>query len=108
MNVSNKFEHQISADLKVISNRKNEIEHFVYFELPQNNQFVNLLIEEEIVKNKLKSQIKKKLGKNVPQYYTLKEINDLLLLHIVSFYHQFPYSFKVAPNLKSIQFKIKK
>ena len=48
------------------------------------------------------------LGKKVPKFYSLKEINDALLIHLVSFFHQYPYTYKVSDDLKNIEFKIKK
>jgi hypothetical protein len=94
---------------KVLLNRKQDIEHFLYVELPNlKNTILNVFIEEDNFKNSIKYKLKKIIGKKVPNYYTLKEINDLLLMHIISFYRNNNYIYKVSDNLKAIEFKIKK
>ncbi|SHG59033.1 glycosyltransferase family 2 protein [Flavobacterium johnsoniae] len=95
---------------RVLFNAKESIDHFLYYELPNSkNEIISVEIRK--YKNKefdIKDKIKKILGKKVPKFYTLREINDLLLLHIISFYHYFPYSYTIGENLESIIFKIKK
>lgn len=99
-----RFENEI-----VLSNKVEVITHFLFVELPNlPNEILSVRFEEDSFKNTLKYKIKRLLGKKVPQYYSLKEINDMLLLHIISFYHQLPYTFKINDDLKSISFKIKK
>lgn len=51
--------------------------------------------------------IRKVLGKKVPQYYNLKEVNDMLLLHLISFYRDKPYTFKVNEDLNEIEVALK-
>lgn len=93
----------------VMINKKDIIDHFLFVELPNfKNGILAVQFVEDTFQKSLKYKIKKSLGKKVPQYYTLKEVNDKLLLHIISFYHHFSYSFKIGPNLKSIMFKIEK
>ncbi|MCI9843886.1 glycosyltransferase family 2 protein [Flavobacterium pectinovorum] len=93
----------------VLSNKTEVIEHFLFVELPRfQNSILSVRFVEDDFQNSLKYKFKNRIGKKVPKYYSLKEINDKLLLHIISFYHQFPYTYKVSNDLKSISFKIKK
>jgi glycosyltransferase involved in cell wall biosynthesis len=103
------FDELESIKTKVLSNEKDVIDYFLYQELPfLHQEIIGVRIKEGPFRNSFKYKIKRLLGKKVPQFYSLKEINDKLLLHIVSFYHQFPYSYKVSDDLKNIEFKIKK
>ncbi|MFT5963710.1 MAG: glycosyltransferase involved in cell wall biosynthesis [Flavobacterium sp.] len=103
------FDELESIKTKVLSNEKDVIDYFLYQELPfLHQEIIGVSIKENPFKDSFKYKIKILLGKKVPQFYTLKEINDKLLLHIVSFYHQFPYSYKVSDDLRNIEFKIKK
>ncbi|MBZ4036572.1 glycosyltransferase family 2 protein [Flavobacterium sp. 17A] len=104
------FNELETADCQITLNNKLEvIDHFLFVELPQyKDKIVSVQFTKDDFQDSLKYKVKKLLGKTVPQYYSLKEINDRLLLHIISFYHTYPYSFKIDKNLKSIRFKIKK
>ncbi len=92
-----------------LNNKKEEVDHFIYYQL---NQFkggvlsVRIQIDENFFS--IKKKIKKILGKSIPEYYSLKEINDRLLMHILSFYSKYLYSFQVSDDLMSIEFKILK
>jgi glycosyltransferase involved in cell wall biosynthesis len=93
----------------VLNNKAEVIEHFLFVELPRFQEgILSVCFVEDDFQTSLKYKLKKRMGKKVPKYYSLKEINDKLLLHIISFYHQFPYTYKVSNDLKSISFKIKK
>jgi len=101
------LEKQESA--KEILNSKEEIDHFLFFELPNfSGGNLNVNFSEDDFQSSIKYQIKKNIGKKVPEYYSLKEINDKLLLHLISFYNDYNYSFKISDDLKIIHFKIKK
>ena len=90
-------------------NRKEIVDHFLFSTLHHfKDGILSVKFEADSFQKTLKYKAKKLLGKTVPEYYSLKEINDKLLLHIISFYHQFPYSYQVSNDLKSIVFKIKK
>lgn len=92
-----------------LTNRKEIIEHFLFVELPNfKNGILTVTIVEDAFHNSLKYTLKKMFRKKVPHYYTLKEINDLLLLHIISFYRNYNYIYRVSDDLKSIEFKIQK
>ncbi len=93
----------------ILNNKVEVINHFLFIELPKfKDEVLSFQFIEDAFQNSTKYKVKKLLGKNVPQYYSLKEINDMLLLHIISFYHICPYSYKISQDLKSITFKIKK
>jgi glycosyltransferase involved in cell wall biosynthesis len=91
-----------------VTNEKRQVEDVLYGLLP--------FLTEEIIKIKfvkdpfycsLKYQVKKLLGKKVPEYYTLKAINDKVLLHLISFYRNKPYSIKVNAELGEIEIAVK-
>ena len=85
------------------------VTHFLFIELPKfHGRILKVRFEEDPYGKTFEYYIKRFLGKKVPQYCTLKEINDQVLLHIISFYHHYPYSYQVTPDLKSITFAIKK
>ena len=92
-----------------ILNSSAAVTHFLFVELPKfKGGVLKVRFEGDPYAKTLKYFIKRFLGKKVPQYCTLKEINDQVLLHIISFYHQYPYMYQVSPDLKSITFAIKK
>lgn len=98
-----------STKAKVLFNEKTLIDYFLYQELPfLIQEIIAVNIKESPFQNSFKYKIKRFLGKKVPKFYSLKEINDALLIHLVSFYHQYPYIYKVSDDLKNIEFKIKK
>jgi N-terminal domain of galactosyltransferase len=95
--------------IMVLTNKKEQIDHFLFVELPSfKNVILNVTLVEDPFQNSLKYRLKKLMAKKVPKYYTLKEINDLFLLHIISFYRNNNYIYKVSDDLKSIEFKIQK
>jgi len=104
------YESLVSNDVKrVILNNKEYIYLFLFVELPRlDDGVVAVEFREDPFQHSLKYFLKKKLGKSVSSYFTLKEINDLLLLHLIFFYPTYLYSFTVGADLKSIQLKLKK
>jgi len=94
---------------RILTNKLEIVDHFLFVELPQAERTIlSIQFVEDPLQQSLKYKIKQFLGKKVQKYYTLKEINDKLLLHTISFYHTYPYSYKVSKDLKSVAFKIKK
>lgn len=92
-----------------IGNRKESICHFLFATLPNfKGGVLNVIFEKDDFQNSLKYHVKKRLGKTVPTYYSLKEINDKVLLHLISFYSDCNYFYVISNDLKSIQLKIKK
>lgn len=105
---SKNFKDKIS-DVKIsVSNEKKHIDYFLFQQLPNSiGKIIEIEINESLEPNTLKYVFKKLMGKKVSEFYTLKEINDQILLHIVSFYRAKPYIYRINENLKSIFFKIK-
>lgn len=98
-----------SIETFFIGNRKESISHFLFVTLPNfKGGILNVIFQKDDFQNSLKYHLKKRLGKTVPTYYSLKEINDKVLLHLISFYSNCNYSYIVGSDLKSIQLKIKK
>jgi hypothetical protein len=94
---------------RILTNKKEQIDHFLFVELPDfKNAILSVTLVEDPFQNSLKYRLKKLMAKKVPNFYTLKEINDLFLLHIISFYRNNNYIYKVSDDLKSIEFKIQK
>lgn len=92
-----------------IQNKVWEIDHFLYYTLPNLEKGIHRFdFELDTFPNSFTYKIKKIVGKKVPMYYNLKQINDFLLLHIIGFYHQNPYQLRVADNLQKITFIILK
>ena len=90
-------------------NKREIIDHFLYVELPNfENGILNIKIIEDDFKSSVKYLAKKALNKKVPRYYSLKKINDMVLLHLISFYRDTIYSYKITDDLKSIELTIKK
>jgi glycosyltransferase involved in cell wall biosynthesis len=84
-----------------------EVEHFLNFELLKlSNEIVQVVFFEDPYYSGLKYKAKKILGKQSQTYCSLKEINDKILKQIVYKYRDSNYSFKVADDLKSIDFRI--
>ena len=94
---------------KEIINSKENIDHFLFFELPNfSGGVLNVNFCKDDFQSTIKYQIKKIIGKTVPEYYSLKEINDKLLLHLISFYNDINYSCTISADIKSINLKIQK
>lgn len=98
-----------ATETMLLLNKKEVINHFLFVQLPRLKQgFLKVkFIEDPYVKT-IAFQLKRILGKKVPVYYSLKEINDQLLLHIISYYNHYPYTYQVSSDLKSITFAIMK
>lgn len=91
-----------------MTNQKDAIDEFLFAELAQPpGKVIKIRISKDPFNNSLKYKAKKMLGKNIPQYYSLKEINDKILLHLISFYRENPYYFRVHSNLEHLELAIK-
>lgn len=83
--------------------RKSEIDHFIYFTMRQKlTNKVKYVFCLDPSKRSLKSRIKKIFKKNVPTYYTLKEVNDFLLISLIANSEIKNYSYIVADDLQSL------
>ncbi|KFC58913.1 hypothetical protein FEM08_23150 [Flavobacterium gilvum] len=90
-----------------LQNKKEIIDNFLLSVLPKlNNQILEVLIYEDPYPKTLKYCAKRLLKKSVPEYYSLKEINDVLLLHLIAFYSDAVYKYVVEENLKNIKLTI--
>lgn len=100
----NQFKALDKPDLVLqLQNKKEVIENFLFSVLPKlSNQVLEVRIQEDAYPKTLKFHVKRFLGKSIPEYYSLKEINDVLLLHLISFYSDAIYKYVVEENLKSI------
>jgi GT2 family glycosyltransferase len=90
-----------------IPNVKEAIDHFVFVELPhlKSGTHAFKFIEDQTNKT-LKYKAKKVLKKRVDTYYSLKEVNDIVLLYIIGSYRNHPYIFKVSKDTSNIEFSI--
>ncbi|MFD1614958.1 glycosyltransferase family 2 protein [Gelatiniphilus marinus] len=96
-----------SGKSKIILNKKETINHLLFCELPKVDKTITrFIIETDDFQNSLKYKIKKLLEKKVPNYYTLKAVNDKLLLHIISFYRNYNYNCKVIESAHKIELTI--
>lgn len=110
--VITKKEHELlekqEEPIKMFNNKEN-INHFLFFELPNfTGDALCVNFYKDDFQSTVKYKVKKIIGKTVPEYYSLKEINDKLLLHLISFYNDCNYSCKISNDLKTIHFKIRK
>jgi len=104
------FEELKGIDPQILSREKSKINHFLYNELPNSKEKVLAvkIKKGKIDRLEIKYLLKKILRRKVAERYTLREINDLFLIHIISFYNYFPYSYQISDDLENITFKIKK
>ncbi|CAL65550.1 glycosyltransferase family 2 protein [Christiangramia forsetii] len=88
-----------------VSNEKRQVEDVLFGQLPCFKQgIIKIRFIIDPYENTLKFKMKRLLGKKVPDYYTLKEVNDKVLLHLISFYRTIPYSIKI--NKEDFQIEI--
>lgn len=98
---------QAEVDLE-LTNEKKVIDDLLYGQLPSiENRIIKIKINQSLAHNSLRYKTKKFLNKKVSLYYNLKEVNDLLLLHLISFYRSHPYYYKIIDSGKIIEFAIK-
>ena len=86
-----------------LSNKKEEIDNFLFFTIQQfEDEIIEVSIKEDQFRKSLKYYVKKATRKRVPEYYTLKGVNDRLLLHLISLRKNSTYKYVVGEDLKSI------
>jgi len=91
-----------------LTNEKRAIDDLLYAQLASmNNRVFKVRINRSSVPKSLRHKTKKLLNKKMLVYYSLKEVNDLILLHLISFYRDRPYYYKVIDSGKIIEFAIK-
>jgi choline kinase len=93
----------------ILLNKKHIINNFIDIVLPNtHSKILDVIFMEDVYQSTLKYKIKKFLGIKTQEYYTLKEINDLVLKTLVIYYQGCLFNYEINSNLKSIQLKIKK
>ena len=95
-----------SANL-ILNTEKRKIDNLLFGILPNLGNGILKVRIESLKKDNLRQKLKKSLGKKVPEYYSLKKVNDLILLHLISYYRDLPYTFKIDDDLQSIEFALK-
>jgi glycosyltransferase involved in cell wall biosynthesis len=92
----------------VLDNEQRKIDHLMFVLMPRcKDEILKITIRKDPFQNSPKSSVKKLMGKKVPEYYSLKEINDKILLHLISFYRNKAYTYKITEDLKSIEMAVK-
>lgn len=92
----------------VLDNEKRKIDHLMFFLLPAaKNEILKIIIKKDLFQNSLRFKAKRLFRKKVPEYYSLKEINDKILLHLISFYRNKAYTYKISDDYKSIEIAMK-
>jgi glycosyltransferase involved in cell wall biosynthesis len=88
------------ADLKLkVTNKKQQVNDVLFGILPNfKSGILKIRFITDPYGNSFKYYSKRILGKKVPEYYSLKEVNDMILLHLISFYRNMPYSVWVKNN----------
>ncbi|APU69115.1 hypothetical protein GRFL_2391 [Christiangramia flava JLT2011] len=89
-----------------IKNIRAQVEHFLHEIMPAEKGVICAVFEEDPYYSSFKHQVKKLLKKETQTYISMKEVNDMLLKKIVFEYRNANYSFKIAEDLKSIDFRI--
>lgn len=90
-----------------MDNDRKKIDEFLYGQLPQfliGN--IKIQVKEISSYEAAKFRLKRVARRKVPEFYTLKEVNDLILLHLISFYRDYPYIFQVNKEEGIITFGI--
>ena len=91
-----------------LNNEKRSIDDLLYGQFPSfENRYLKFEIKKSTYQKSLHYKLKKILGKKVPEYYTLKEVNDLILLHLISFYRNRPYIYKINQDLNGLTLSVK-
>lgn len=98
---------QLPVNIQMDYERR-KLDDLLYGQLPVlKNTALKIEIKKDSFQDSFKYRAKKILRKKVPEYYSLKEINDKVLLHLISFYRNRPYIYKVNDALNSIVFAIR-
>ena len=103
------FDQLEEAELYMeVSNEKRQVEDVLFGQLPGfRNRIIKIRFVTDPFEKTMKFKAKRLLGKKAPEYYTLKEVNDKVLLHLISFYRDMPYSVKVNNDNREIEIAVK-
>lgn len=92
-----------------IDNEKKKVNELLYGQLAQKqNGNIKVQVEKNSLAESLQWGLKRVAGRKVPEFYTLKEINDMVLLHLIAFYRDLPFIFYVDQRTETITFGIMK
>lgn len=98
-----------SSESEMLLNKKKVVENFIDIILPNTKgEVINVVFNDHLYRYSLSYKIKRFLRMKTHDYYSLKEINDMLLKNLIIHYRSYLYTYQVHPDLKSIQLKIKK
>ncbi|PTX44064.1 glycosyl transferase family 2 [Christiangramia gaetbulicola] len=97
------------VDLK-LTTKKEDVDHLLYGILPV---ALDKILKFQVIEQRQKvfsgiklKQVLKRGGLKA-EFYTLKEVNDKLLLHLISFYRENPYNYKIKKKTNCIEVAIK-
>lgn len=91
---------------RAFSNKKTDVDYMINsFFSKMKNQIIGLEVIFEPTNN-IKNLVKTTIGKRVEKYYTMKEVNNLLLTHIIAHLRNKSYIYKVAEDGLKITLKI--
>lgn len=93
----------------VLDNEKKKIDELLYGQLAQ-MPYGNIKVQIKKISfaDSFQWELKRFVGRKIPEFYTLKDTNDLVLLHLISFYRDMPYIFQVDKEMGTITFGIMK
>jgi glycosyltransferase involved in cell wall biosynthesis len=91
-----------------VTNEKRQVDDILFGQWPGiKNGIIKISFKLDPFQQSTKYHIKKKLGRKVPHYYTFQEMNDQVILHLISFYRNLPYSINSNKNKGEIEVAIK-
>ncbi|WP_423818473.1 glycosyltransferase family 2 protein [Salinimicrobium sp. TIG7-5_MAKvit] len=91
-----------------LNNEKRKIDDLLYGQFPSfKNRAVKIEIKKSRYPKSMAYRLKRIFQKKVPEYYTLKEVNDLVLVHLVSFYRNRSYIYNICEDHDRITVGIK-
>lgn len=95
------------TEMTSILNTLDRIQHFLYVEFHNLEPGIyRFRFYSNSSEKSLKQKLKKHLGKENEVFLTMKEVNDMVLLHIISFYRNKPYTYKVNDKLQELYLTI--
>lgn len=94
------------AQLEILTNASDEFDEFLFARLPHLDKGVHAFKFIQKKKSGARQLLKQTLGKDKIPTLNMKQLNDRLLLHLISFYRNVPYSFVVDAEEPSIELRI--
>ncbi|GAA3779643.1 glycosyltransferase [Flavobacterium ginsengiterrae] len=91
-----------------IINKKNNVDYFLNVVLSNFTDKIKVRFITDAYQKSLKYKIKKRLKIEKNEYYSLKYINDTILLNIILHHKSLPYIFKVNSDFESLDFIMSK